>query len=772
MPSALFGALGAGIFDTSAIGIDAFVPGVLGDFGIADAGIGAAAVGAEDAAIGATEGGALGATEGAGAAATGFGAGATDLTGSLVGTDAGLSAGSIGAGLGPDAAASFGATAPTVGSTATFGSALPGVGSASAFGAPAGFGPALAGDPLGSVFGGAQAFAPTAGVDAFAAAPAAIEGGALAPTGIAGAEGAVTGAESSILGAESTALPSTSALDFSSLNPISSANAAEGGFGSSATNLATSETGVFNDPFAQNVINTSAPGAGTNLFNTVGVNAIDPAINPLSVSPFDAAPGTFTSATGALTPDTFIDFTQNAVSGLDAIQPALPATNFSVPPELGNSFLSQVTVPPDPSTLAQFSGPQMSAADQFAANTGVINPNTGEMLVNNGAINNPNVFDPINTNPNVVQTQTFTPPPTDVAQTTPTGTQAATQTASTGSPELVEKPPLQNVAGSTGAVTPDVGNALLNSQVNAGDQFGLSQVSGNNPAGYTLGAPGSSGLLPATNAATLPSTSPISPNFGSITNASLSPAVQNLLNSNLNNVVADAGQGAVEGGGGNSAAVSLGGTAAGTGNAFLNSIGLGNVSPLTLAGLGIGAGALGLGIMRANQPLPDQQQLQQLAAQLQSGAQGAQESANQLLQPLLTGQLPPDQAAQVQQAVQDSITATKAKYAQIGMSGSTAETDQIAYLIQKGISLSASLEQIMANAAVQYGNQAISGFNAEGTIFQSLMNAQINQDNALTQAIASFAGQAALAGALGGAKAGSTINLTLPSGTTTPTPTS
>jgi len=87
MPSALFGALGAGIFDTSAIGIDAFVPGVLGDFGIADAGIGAAAVGAEDAAIGATEGGALGATEGAGAAATGFGAGATDLTGSLVGTD-------------------------------------------------------------------------------------------------------------------------------------------------------------------------------------------------------------------------------------------------------------------------------------------------------------------------------------------------------------------------------------------------------------------------------------------------------------------------------------------------------------------------------------------------------------------------------------------------------------------------------------------------------------------------------------------------------------
>jgi len=52
------------------------------------------------------------------------------------------------------------------------------------------------------------------------------------------------------------------------------------------------------------------------------------------------------------------------------------------------------------------------------------------------------------------------------------------------------------------------------------------------------------------------------------------------------------------------------------------------------------------------------------------------------------------------------------------------------------------------------------------------MNAQINQDNALTQAIASFAGQAALAGALGGAKAGSTINLTLPSGTTTPTPTS
>jgi hypothetical protein len=181
-------------------------------------------------------------------------------------------------------------------------------------------------------------------------------------------------------------------------------------------------------------------------------------------------------------------------------------------------------------------------------------------------------------------------------------------------------------------------------------------------------------------------------------------------------------------------------------NAFLASLGL---TPTSAGLLGLGAAGLGYGVYKANQPLPDQAQLQQIAQQLASNSAASQAQAQQLIDPLISGNLPPGQAAQVQQALQDSITATKARYASMGMSGSSAETDQIAYLIGKSVSLAGSLEQQMANAGISLSSQAANDLNVESTLFQSLMNATINQDNALASAIAGFAGQAALATAIG-----------------------
>ena len=175
-------------------------------------------------------------------------------------------------------------------------------------------------------------------------------------------------------------------------------------------------------------------------------------------------------------------------------------------------------------------------------------------------------------------------------------------------------------------------------------------------------------------------------------------------------------------------------------------------NPMLAASLGIGGAGLLMQGIRMTQGIPDQAQLQAIAAQLQSSSQQAQAQAQGLIAPLITGQLPGPQAAQVQQALNDAVQVIKARHA-TSDPGSSAENNEIASAIQQSIVASGQLEQQMATAGISLSGQATQSLNVESSIFQFLIGEQINLQNAFGQAISNFAGQAGIASAISGLKA-------------------
>jgi hypothetical protein len=158
--------------------------------------------------------------------------------------------------------------------------------------------------------------------------------------------------------------------------------------------------------------------------------------------------------------------------------------------------------------------------------------------------------------------------------------------------------------------------------------------------------------------------------------------------------------------------------------------------------LALGAGYLGYKALTGGQQLPQQGNLQDVANQAQSLATSNQALEKQLTDPLLTGNLPEGQKRAIAQGVQDAQTAIKARYAQLGMSGSTAETDALNHAQEVGMNQAAALEQSMAQMGIQAGSAAAQDLGIANTVYSNIMNATISQDNALQSAIASFAGQA------------------------------
>jgi hypothetical protein len=150
------------------------------------------------------------------------------------------------------------------------------------------------------------------------------------------------------------------------------------------------------------------------------------------------------------------------------------------------------------------------------------------------------------------------------------------------------------------------------------------------------------------------------------------------------------------------------------------------------------------------------------APQLNALSQGANQFASQqsaigtaLTQPLLTGQLPPAAQQSIQNAVQDAITSTKAKYANLGLSGSTAEADAISNIQNQQTAIRFQIAEQMAQTGLNATSQAANTFGLQDQIFSQLMNAQVTQDQALQQALARFAAASA-----GG---GTNVNLKLAS---------
>lgn len=169
-----------------------------------------------------------------------------------------------------------------------------------------------------------------------------------------------------------------------------------------------------------------------------------------------------------------------------------------------------------------------------------------------------------------------------------------------------------------------------------------------------------------------------------------------------------------------------------------------------LTSLGIGAaGQLAAPALRGLiNPVPQQGALQGLAGQEAALAKQQGQYGQQLQQPLLTGQLPADAAQKVDNAFNDAVNTVKARYASLGLSGSTMESDAIANLTKQKTALTFDIAQQMATTGAQAISSASSAFGLQDQVYQSLMQAQVQQDAALQSAIASMASAAALGGAI------------------------
>ena len=168
-----------------------------------------------------------------------------------------------------------------------------------------------------------------------------------------------------------------------------------------------------------------------------------------------------------------------------------------------------------------------------------------------------------------------------------------------------------------------------------------------------------------------------------------------------------------------------------TGEQFLQDPSLGNLGKMALANPGIvlGGGLLGLNALKSQQ-IPGLSPIQKQAGQL--GAAG-----KQLSQPLLTGKLPAGAQAAVDEAVRSNQANVRSQFASMGLSGSTMESTALQEADLRGKELTFQIAQSMAQLGLQ--DTALSS-----NLLKTIMQAQLQNDNALSQSIANFA--TALAG--------------------------
>lgn len=177
------------------------------------------------------------------------------------------------------------------------------------------------------------------------------------------------------------------------------------------------------------------------------------------------------------------------------------------------------------------------------------------------------------------------------------------------------------------------------------------------------------------------------------------------------------------------------------------------ISGLVGAGLGAGAGA-GIGALLGSDGLPYEKELSGVVGNLNSVAGQAQGNSGALfatgqglIDPLTSGKLPQGAQSQVQQYVDKQNMAIKGRYASLGQTGSTMETDALND-VQKNASAQAfQIEQEMARTGLQATSQALQAlgitqqaYGATAGIYENLMKSQMSHDKDVMSTIGSFAG--------------------------------
>ncbi len=217
------------------------------------------------------------------------------------------------------------------------------------------------------------------------------------------------------------------------------------------------------------------------------------------------------------------------------------------------------------------------------------------------------------------------------------------------------------------------------------------------------------------------------------------------------NVASNAPGASILAGGGGTAAPAAAATGAATGAA--GATGAGTTAGAAGGGLFGGHPALGvlsaapavLEAIRGSQPYKGQTQLQQSAAQL--GQQGTQ-----LQNYLQTGTLPPGAQAAINQATASAQAAIRSQYAAMGMSGSSAEAQDLAAAQQQGAAQANSM-------AMQLLNSGIQSTQMSDQLYQDIMNQSMQQDQDLSSAIGNFASMAAGGTGSTGGKSAVSVNL-------------
>ncbi len=196
-----------------------------------------------------------------------------------------------------------------------------------------------------------------------------------------------------------------------------------------------------------------------------------------------------------------------------------------------------------------------------------------------------------------------------------------------------------------------------------------------------------------------------------------------------------------------------GGGSGGAGDFFSN-----NKNLLTLLGLGVGGQLLSPEISKALglNKVPGSENLNALAQQEAGLASSQAKYGTALQQPLITGVLPPGQQQAVTNAVNDAITTIKGRYGALGLSGSSMEAEAIANVKNRSVEIAGKLEQEMAQTGQAAISSATANLGLESNIYDTLLNATIQQDQQLGNAISRFATAVGTGSAIKGGQGGIT----------------
>lgn len=294
-----------------------------------------------------------------------------------------------------------------------------------------------------------------------------------------------------------------------------------------------------------------------------------------------------------------------------------------------------------------------------------------------------------------------------------------------------------SAAGSAAPAGVGGGGADVTSLFNSAGQDAIGGNTSLSSVGGQVGSSASSPLSTNVGAGTTGTQSLSVPDAGvGNSNFATNTASANAAGLNFSNPAADvasAGSGIsnATGGATDSAGLSAGAKAPSSLDMFLKNPSFANAGNILASNPGADIAALGLGFdaVKGNQALKGENNLKAIAGQEQ--AQGA------LMENYLqTGTLPPGLQAGLDQASQAAEASIKAQYAARGMSGSSAEAQDLA-------NLQGTVSGQGAQMALQLLQSGINETGMASTLYSQIMNSALERDKNLGSAISSFASAAA-----------------------------